>query len=46
MVVIWEREGREMMELVFWRGAGIGSWVEVVGAVGGLEVEVGWGGGS
>jgi hypothetical protein len=33
-VVIWDREGREMMELVFWRGAevsyavvGVGGWV-------------------
>lgn len=25
VVVIWEREGREMREEVFWRGAGGGS---------------------
>jgi hypothetical protein len=32
-VVIWDSEGREMMELVFWRGAEV-SYVVVVGVGG------------
>jgi hypothetical protein len=41
-VVIWEREGREMMEFVFWRGAEEGSYVVVVG-VGGWVCGWDWG---
>ena len=33
LVVIWERDGREMMEFVFWRGAG-GSYGDIVFWVG------------
>jgi hypothetical protein len=42
-VVIWEREGREMMEVVFWRGKEEeGSYVVVVG-VGGWVCGWDWG---
>ena len=38
LVVIWESDGNEMMEFVFWRGAG-GSCAEVVLCVGTCVLE-------